>query len=951
MTAGDLESGAKGKIFDPTDADTVLGSHCIVYVETEDTENVESEIDAWIENNTVVVFGKSWCPFCKDVIEFLSQRLNVVTHVVNMDSINGGSKIATYVQEKTQHKTVPVVFINGKFRGGCEDVKSKQEQLEKELLMHRNTTHEEIKSLDAARLSLEYRSTARNPLFWFPNTVNNRVVRLTGFQVFVCSVLSAAFHTELWGRYLAVFLLVDFGLRMSVGSFLSPLGMIATVVASPFAPTFRPGAPKQFASFCGLTFSLLATIFYFAKFEYHEVVGAIWIAMIAGASGLEAFCDFCLGCVFFGLGIQFGLLPDDCYRIHTQTIRETQESYDYKMTNQNVPAPVAIDTNPSDPTALKYKVKTDEWTKNDFDPIKHMQVGYFAMPLSLAGLAVAFKMATVKGMQDLVVQEEYYYVISSLAAGIMAVFVGLYGLRLAMYPHKCWTEWVSPLHSNSFGAITITLLLFAFLVHDDLDAENNTTGRVLFWCGAIGQTFITVAKTGEWVGRRLETEHIHAHWMIVPVGLAVASLVASTIEPFATEENSNSKGNLMLARFFQSFGSLMWIALFAVTFFKTVIDHNSDNRVRHGVWIWLAAPCMIGLSQYNICIQENIVNSTCEGDFATYYFIGLFFLMGLCYAGLSEYAFFGQDTFNFGYWIECFALDALAACACLFYALNGWRISQNLQWLALCAAAVCNFCALCHTLVGIVNQRGVFTPEMKWGPLSFMKLTHEAFRGNIETLKHYLQSSNLVTEEGRHCVDMFAVHFQRFRILHEEHAKHEDEIIFKTFNDFFPQHAKKWNDDHSEDHAHLDRWVSLANKLLDTSLTLAERESALTQLQQQITPWFGHFEGHLRGEEDHLNPVGRKYLPLAVMKEMSRKTWEITPADRWEVIIPFIVNNLPRHEQRVRYLKVLTWSLQERAQQIGAILYRHTDAVMWERLTREVPEIIPRGVPGWRRYY
>lgn len=41
----------------------------------------------------------------------------------------------------------------------------------------------------------------------------------------------------------------------------------------------------------------------------------------------------------------------------------------------------------------------------------------------------------------------------------------------------------------------------------------------------------------------------------------------------------------------------------------------------------------------------------------------------------------------------------------------------------------------------------------------------------------------------------------------------------------------------------------------------------------------------------------------------------------------------------------------ERSQQFGAILYRHVDAVMWERLRVQVPEIIPRGEHNWRRYY
>ena len=41
----------------------------------------------------------------------------------------------------------------------------------------------------------------------------------------------------------------------------------------------------------------------------------------------------------------------------------------------------------------------------------------------------------------------------------------------------------------------------------------------------------------------------------------------------------------------------------------------------------------------------------------------------------------------------------------------------------------------------------------------------------------------------------------------------------------------------------------------------------------------------------------------------------------------------------------------ERAQQIGAIIYRNVDAVMWERLRSEVPAIIPRTAPGYMRYY
>ena len=182
-----------------------------------------------------------------------------------------------------------------------------------------------------------------------------------------------------------------------------------------------------------------------------------------------------------------------------------------------------------------------------------------------------------------------------------------------------------------------------------------------------------------------------------------------------------------------------------------------------------------------------------------------------------------------GYWTECFALDTLAACAAFFYALNGYQISRALMLIALVMAAVANVTAFLHTASAMVRRRDVFTPEVKWGPLSFMKLTHEAFRGNLATLRHYIDVADVTDESAKaqENLDLFAAHFNRFCVLHEEHAKHEDQVIFKTFNDFFHDHARQWNDDHAEDHKKLEEWRVLANKLLDTRLPAEERKEAL----------------------------------------------------------------------------------------------------------------------------
>jgi glutaredoxin len=452
MTSEDIESGVETTVtVDSPKVNKVEGSAMknitvISNLDEYDGDNLEDKLEAVILKHGVVVFSKTWCPFSLDVKDFLGSQMGVHVYAIEVDEHPEGAKIFTYIKAKTNYGTVPVVFIKGKFMGGCDNIKALHEkgELERDALVgliHRQRSIDTEK-LETSKLVPVERSTAINPPFWFPNTVNNYVVRLTGLQVFVLSALSAIFYTELWGRYLSVGLLVDFGLRLVAGSSVSPLGMIATVASSPYKPQFKPGPPKQFAAFCGVFFSLMSVIFYFVEFENHEYVGLIFMAMLAIAAGMEAFLNFCLGCLFYGFGIQYGLIPDYVYRIHTATRQETSDSWDYMYTKSNAPKPIKVDTDPSNPIALKYKKKTDEWSKDDFDPIRHMQVGYFGMPLSLTGLSVAFKISSNwsepfgRANRTIIVPDAWFQVAACIGVFFFVVMLLLYTCRLVLYPHK-----------------------------------------------------------------------------------------------------------------------------------------------------------------------------------------------------------------------------------------------------------------------------------------------------------------------------------------------------------------------------------------------------------------------------------------------------------------------------------------------------------------------------------
>jgi len=190
-------------------------------------------------------------------------------------------------------------------------------------------------------------------------------------------------------------------------------------------------------------------------------------------------------------------------------------------------------------------------------------------------------------------------------------------------------------------------------------------------------------------------------------------------------------------------------------------------------------------------------------------------------------------------------------------------------------------------------------------------------------------------------------HKRLIYILLDEHLSQQENVIHSACTDFFPAHGKKFILDHREDRSLLMDWCELADIVLDTRAQLRDRKGALDRLRVELPAFFSHLIRHFMGEQQNLDPIIKKYFSLELKKQVARDVWRATPAERWEIIIPFVLAYLQRHSQRVAFLRSLLWSMPERAQQVGAIVYRNVDAVMWERLRREVREIIPRGAPQW----
>lgn len=82
-----------------------------------------SDIKSSISSDKVVVYSKTYCPYCtltKQLLTGLKQNYKLV----ELDTDSNGSTIQRGLAEITGQRTVPNVFINGKHIGGNSDLQA-----------------------------------------------------------------------------------------------------------------------------------------------------------------------------------------------------------------------------------------------------------------------------------------------------------------------------------------------------------------------------------------------------------------------------------------------------------------------------------------------------------------------------------------------------------------------------------------------------------------------------------------------------------------------------------------------------------------------------------------------------------------------------------------------------------------------------------------------------------
>ena len=90
-------------------------------------QNLRATIEGEIQNEKVLVYSKSYCPYCVQAKNLLSAG-GVAFKAVELDQVGNGSAIQNTLKDITNQRTVPNIFIGGKHIGGCSDLQGLSSQ-------------------------------------------------------------------------------------------------------------------------------------------------------------------------------------------------------------------------------------------------------------------------------------------------------------------------------------------------------------------------------------------------------------------------------------------------------------------------------------------------------------------------------------------------------------------------------------------------------------------------------------------------------------------------------------------------------------------------------------------------------------------------------------------------------------------------------------------------------
>ncbi|KXN73585.1 thioredoxin-like protein [Conidiobolus coronatus NRRL 28638] len=87
--------------------------------------SINETIDKYISENTLMIFSKSYCPYCDKAKAAAKNLAGIKVDCVELDKVKDGNAIQKELFNRTGQTTVPNIFLKGSHVGGCDDFLAK----------------------------------------------------------------------------------------------------------------------------------------------------------------------------------------------------------------------------------------------------------------------------------------------------------------------------------------------------------------------------------------------------------------------------------------------------------------------------------------------------------------------------------------------------------------------------------------------------------------------------------------------------------------------------------------------------------------------------------------------------------------------------------------------------------------------------------------------------------
>lgn len=205
--------------------------------------------------------------------------------------------------------------------------------------------------------------------------------------------------------------------------------------------------------------------------------------------------------------------------------------------------------------------------------LEHLPIGLFAACMGLSGLALALRRAAHLGL----VPNSAFAVPLGLA---MVLFVALgvaFVLRWQHHPEAMRADWANPVKLSFFGAISISLILFATALADVAPS----IGFPLWLLGAGAHLVLTLVVLRRWIlAPELPATALNPAWFIPVVGNILVPLAGVSF------------GWIEASWFFFSVGIFFWPLLLALVLHRVFFHAPLPPRLQPTFFILLAPPAV-----------------------------------------------------------------------------------------------------------------------------------------------------------------------------------------------------------------------------------------------------------------------------------------------------------------------------------------------------------------------